>query len=141
MLISKHIVISGIFVLLFSILVNLPILISLVIFLSSVLIDFDHYLFFVWRKRDISLRNAYKYYIEAPKGKEGKPGMMIFHTAEFFIFVLFLSFANTLFLFVLMGMVIHIIIDIFGMILDEDQRIFSFTLYMIRSLVHPERYK
>ncbi len=140
MLVSRHIVTGILFVIAFTVISNLHILLAIIIFLSSVLIDFDHYLFYVWRKKDISLKNAYKYYRELPSGRSGKPGIMIFHTAEFFIFVLFISFVFPIFIFVLFGMILHLAVDILGMRLNGDKRVFSFTTYIVKSTLHPERY-
>lgn len=140
MLISRHIVTGILFITVFTVISNLHILLAIIIFFSSVLIDFDHYLFYVWRKKDISLKNSYKYFRKLPSGKDGKPGIMIFHTSEFFIFILFLSFVFPIFVFILFGMILHLAVDILGMRLNGDKRIFSFILYMIKSINHPERY-
>ena len=38
-----------------------------VIFLSSVFIDIDHYLYFIFKKKDINLMNSYNWFIKKRK--------------------------------------------------------------------------
>ena len=92
----------------------------LIIFLSSVLIDFDHYLYYVVKKKDFSLRNAYRYFIEGRKiwlslSKKQKEtfesGIIIFHGIECWILLILLIFVSKLFIFVLIGIAIHMILD------------------------------
>jgi hypothetical protein len=57
-------------------------------FLGGFFVDFDHYLWFVYKKNSLSLRRAYKWY----KKKEfGKGIWNIFHTLEFMILLLLLT--------------------------------------------------
>src|SRR3989344_2064766 len=64
---------------------------ALIIFLSSFLIDVDHYLYYIIIKKDFSLKNAYNYHLDIRNNnKKGK--IRLFHTAEFLIVLLILSF-------------------------------------------------
>lgn len=92
----------------------------LIIFLSSVLIDFDHYLYYIIKKKDFSLRNAYRWFIQnreiwlalSRKEKENmKHGIIIFHGIECWILLALLVFVHKIFLFVLIGVLIHMILD------------------------------
>lgn len=138
MLVGKHIIISIFFVLAFSYLNNFSVAVLLVILGSAVLIDFDHYLFYVWRKKDFSLKNAYKFYMNSKR--PGKPGIMIFHTIEFQLLVLLVSFAFPWLIFVQAGMLLHLSLDIYDMILNNDKRVFSFVKYLVFKIKYPNRY-
>ena len=94
---------------------------ALIIFLSSVLIDIDHYLAYAIEKKDWNPKNAYNYLMQKRKfilklsSKERakyKVMIMIFHGIEFWIILSLLIFVNKLFLFVLIGVIIHMIPDI-----------------------------
>lgn len=95
-------------------------------FLASVLIDFDHYVWYVLRKRNWSLKKAYHYLKDLPK--DSKPVMMFIHTIEFHIFTGLLIFFWEGFLFILLGMIYHSVLDI---ITNPLKREFSFIKYLI----------
>jgi len=80
-----------------------------IIFLSSFLIDFDHYAWFVMKKKNLSLKKAF-YYLKTMDKK--KPMLMFFHTIEFLFLILILSFFFDIFKFVFIGMMFHSVLDI-----------------------------
>ena len=92
-----------------------------IIFFSSVLIDVDHYLFYVFKNKIFSIKKAYTYFYEKRKKllakglKEKKinPLMYLFHGIEI-LFVLFILglFANKIFLFIFMGFSFHLFLDV-----------------------------
>ena len=91
-----------------------------IVFLSSFLIDVDHYLYYVWKKKDWSLRRAYenlatnrKFILSLSPQKRAKYKViiMIFHGVEFWLILSLLIFVNKIFLFVLIGVMIHMILD------------------------------
>lgn len=93
---------------------------AIIIFLSSFLIDIDHYLLYVLKKKDLSLKNAYKSFkqrrinwFQLPKQKrrEHKQLILIFHGIEFWILIVLLLFIHKIFLFVLIGVAIHMLPD------------------------------
>lgn len=91
-----------------------------IMFLASVFIDVDHYLAYVYIKKDISLSRAYDFYAIATydilsKKTAKKEPLMIFHTIESFIVLILLSFFSSFFLYVLMGFVVHSAADVFFM--------------------------
>jgi len=105
---------------------------AILIFLSAVLIDFDHYLFCIIRNKDYSLKNAYSH-LKKIHFKKHKPTMMIFHTIEFLIFIAILSFYFDIFIFIFIGMLFHSITDIiffiYGKILYDRE--FSLIRYLL----------
>jgi len=88
------------------------------------LIDFDHYLWYVVKKKDFSLTRAYNHFIESrdlwlrlsKKQKETfESGIIIFHGIECWILLVLLIMVSKLFIFVLIGVAIHMILDFIEM--------------------------
>ncbi len=112
------------------------------IFLSSVLIDVDHYFVYVFRKRDLSLRRANSYFLTSrplikkylKQGKNPKAPLMIFHTMEFLFLILILAFYNSFFLLLLSGFLFHSLLDMVDIYLDFNTlspRYFLITSYFL----------
>ena len=103
---------------------------SILIFLSSFLIDFDHYLWYVLKKKDFNLKKAFYFLKEMEKKK---PMMMVFHTFEFILLILILSFFFNPFLFILMGMLFHSLLDLIDLKYNNEMRFreFWFTRYLL----------
>lgn len=99
------------------------------IFLSSVLIDFDHYIWYVLRKKDWSLKNAYNYLIDI-FSRDHKPVMMVIHTVEFHILTGLLIFFWNGFFFILIGMLFHSLLDVVSLA-RVSNREFSLIKYLI----------
>jgi len=83
---------------------------------------FYHYLYYVYKKRDLSLRNAYRYFIKNKKKmlslsrKERNKiygGFVIFHGIEFLILLFLLSLISEYFLYILIGCAFHLFSDLF----------------------------
>ena len=94
-----------------------------IIFLSSFLIDVDHYLYYVYKKRDLSLRRSIKwYYLNIKKFKKMTQkqkdnifmGICLFHGIEAVIVLLLLYLISPIFnflIFVIIGFIFHQILD------------------------------
>lgn len=86
-----------------------------IIFASSVLIDFDHYLAYFLIKKDFSLKKAYKYFINLKylftKNKKMKLPLCLFHTIEFLFVLAFLSLFSKLIFYIFIGFLFHSIVD------------------------------
>ncbi len=92
-----------------------------IIFLASVLIDVDHYIFYIFTKKDLSLKNAYNWFVKKNKKfmklsykerlKIVKPIPCIFHGIELTIILIFLSFISNIFIFILLGILFHQFLD------------------------------
>ena len=96
----------------------------LIIFLSSFLIDVDHYLFFVYAKKDIILKNAHRWFIEKNRKslklskaekKKIKAIPCIFHGIEMILVLIILSFFSQIFLYVLVGFIFHELLDLISL--------------------------
>ena len=95
-----------------------------IIFLSSFLIDVDHYLFYIFTKNDLSLSKAHKWFLKknqefkklnrkqrAEKLRKRGPWPMIFHGIEALIILSILSFFHNTFFYILVGFIFHQIFD------------------------------
>ena len=94
---------------------------ALIIFLSSFLIDFDHYLWYVFKKKDWSVTRAISWMhkkrdfllsLSVQQRNQYQVAVMIFHGVEGLALVALLIFVHEIFLFVLIGMLIHLALDL-----------------------------
>jgi hypothetical protein len=120
MLPKIHALIGIILSILICLIFHISLFYTFVVFFASVFIDFDHYVWFVIKKKDFSLKNAYHHFKEKRKifhklsNKEKhkhKMPYLIFHVIEFWIILFLLSYFNKIFLFVLIGTLIHMLLD------------------------------
>jgi hypothetical protein len=133
MLPKTHILLGLIFsTILFLIFPQIGLIGFLIIFLSSFLIDVDHYLFYVFTKKDLSLQNAHSWFIKRHNkfknlSKEQKKQVLkntytpcIFHGIETIILLILLYFFlpkfNEFFLYILIGFLFHEFLDFISII-------------------------
>lgn len=125
MLPKIHIILGAIFSILFYFIFQISLFHASLIFFSSFLIDFDHYLYYIIAKKDLSLKNSYKWFVEKRRKilqkpfeerKKYKHPVLIFHGIEFWIVILLLGFIYHVFLFILIGIGIHMILDFVDLI-------------------------
>ncbi|MGC9309561.1 MAG: hypothetical protein ACP5D2_02600 [Candidatus Nanoarchaeia archaeon] len=99
---------------------NFSLLAGLIIFIASWLIDIDHYFYHVYKQRDFSLKRAYNWFIMKRekhkkllkhKRKLHKNHILLFHGFEFFLIITFLAYFSPLFLWMLIGVFIHMLAD------------------------------
>ena len=92
----------------------------LIIFLASVLIDVDHYLYYVFEKKRFSLKSAYNWFkIEKAKfhdlsreeKKKHRYFILIFHGIESLLILYVLSLYIPILFYVFLGFLIHLIED------------------------------
>ncbi len=113
-----------------------------VIFFASFLIDFDHYFIYVYRKKDLNLKKAYIYFLKLKlkinnllkQRKNVKAPLCLFHTVEFLLLILILSFVNEFVFFIFIGFLFHSLLDIMYLYYEFNTfhpRSFSFILYLI----------
>lgn len=87
----------------------------LIIVLASILVDADHYVNYIIKKKDWNFSRAVDYYlkidiIERSSRKQQEP-LMFLHTFEFLILLIILAFFNEFFIYVSIGIAIHIALD------------------------------
>ena len=119
-----HILLGGIFTLLFGLIYPGTYWgYLLLIFLASFLIDFDHYMNAVWKGGSFSLFSAFNYYDKLGKkleedhkrGIRRRSDFQIFHTLEFHIVVALLGFIWIGFWYILIGMIFHSLLDVISL--------------------------
>lgn len=103
----------------------------LIIFLSSFLIDIDHYFYYIYKKGDFSLIRAYKWYMKnarkfcfmsEEKRKQFYLGFYIFHGIEPLIILFFLGFyVSQFFNFILVGFLFHLFTDLISEIILKQR--------------------
>lgn len=142
MLPKAHILLGGIFSIISYLLFPITAFQASLVFLSSVLIDVDHYIWYVQRKKDDSLKKAYIFFKALKKLKKRKRIMMAFHTIEFLIFVAVLSYFFPFFLFILSGMLFHSILDAIDMNRNNELNLREFSLvrYLVLKHKNPSYY-
>jgi len=117
---------------------------SLWILVGGYLIDLDHYLWTIFRLKSFSLKKSYNYHLNrCEKENYEKDLLHIFHTIEFYIFMLIASIIlyNQKFLFymstiTLLGMIFHITLDITDLTKKKrlNARAISLIMWIIRRI-------
>ncbi len=105
----------------------MPIIYLLIVFSSSILIDFDHYVVALMKTKKWRLTHAFDYHKkkrieereEIEKGIRRKGDFHLFHTVEFHLFLGMLTLLWTGFFYIFIGMIFHSLLDVFSMITDE----------------------
>ena len=105
---------------------------AFVFFFASVFIDTDHYIAFVFKEKNLSLRRSYYYWKEEHYPYDE---LMIFHTIEVWILFLIVGLLITPILFLLAGMLYHELFDIYDMNKRKlyDARAISLFAWSIRN--------
>jgi len=123
MLPKYHIFLGFIFILfLYFFFPQISLLGLVIIFISSILIDIDHYLYYIFKKKDLNPYNAYVWHIKEWKRINKLPrkqrktlytGFYLFHGIELLIILLLLGiYINYFFIFIFIGFSFHLITDI-----------------------------
>lgn len=123
MLPKHHILLGTIFAAaLFLIFPKIDLIGFLLIIASTVLMDIDHYVYYVFKKRDLSLKNAYKWFIQKRKkylALSRKKRNEIYTEAHFLhgieaLLILFVLgvYVSKYFLYILIGFAFHLFLDI-----------------------------
>jgi hypothetical protein len=119
MLPKWHIAINAILFLI--LLFFVPLFPALIFFLSSVLIDIDHYLYYIYEKRDFSLIRAYKWNkitrkryhnLSREEKKRHRYFVLVFHGVEVLLILLILSEFFPVLFFVFLGFFVHMVQDV-----------------------------
>lgn len=94
----------------------------LTIFASTVLIDVDHYIWYVFKKKDLNLKNSYKWFVNyhkkilvLPRKQRNKVtnGCICFlHGIEVLLILFLLGFLYKFFFYVFAGFVFHLVLDV-----------------------------
>ena len=84
---------------------------------GGVLIDVDHYLLYIQRRRSLSVAGMFRYFSDLQPIQSTIPyvGLCLFHTIDFFILVGLLALFHPLFFFLLIGCLYHFCLDLFDL--------------------------
>ena len=100
---------------------NFPLSTGIIIFISSWLIDIDHYLWYTFEAKDPNPFHAIKWYLKSiprwhnlsfKEREKFKRGVFILHGISFWIILTILSFVQEIFLWILIGVTIHMVADL-----------------------------
>jgi hypothetical protein len=110
-------------------------------FIGSILIDVDHYVFYVLQFKKWDIRGMFDYYERfLPEQIESIPyaGVCIFHTIEVFIILGIASYYYSFLFYLLMGMIFHYILDFIFLYQNKClfSRAFSIVEHFIRAKKH-----
>ncbi len=120
MLPKIHIILGGIFSIIIYFTFHITFFQASLIFLSSFLIDFDHYLYYIFIKKDFNLKRAHRWFVKKrynwialskEQRSKFKFPIFIFHGLEFFIILLLFYFLNKIFLGIILGIMFHMLLD------------------------------
>jgi hypothetical protein len=129
MLPKTHIILGLFFSLLLVLLFDVPVYGGVVVFLVSFLVDVDHYFYGVFKKRTFSLSKIHSYFLDKRKKWRAlsydmkcktKFPILLFHGFEFVLFLFVLSFFSVWFLFVLLGVSFHLLLDYVDIFVNKD---------------------
>ena len=114
----------------------------LLFIIGSILIDTDHYLFYSFQFKRLSIRKMFEYYTEwLPRVKHKIPygGICIFHTVEIFFLVAIAAIKMHMLVYLLMGMLFHFILD--SISLYQNQCLFSRAYSIVEHLIRSKKYE
>lgn len=129
MRLKYHFIIGSIVSLILIYLFRFSIFSGLIIFLSSWLIDVDHYLWYMFEFKDRNPMNALKWrkrvflkwqQLSRKEKTQYRKGVYIFHGIVFWSILLIASFLHKLFLWIFIGVTIHMIIDWIDLIIKRE---------------------
>ncbi len=130
MMVSRHFIVSLILAI-----VLFPVFkwLSLLVFVFGLLIDVDHYFWYVIKFRDLSLMNAYYYALD--KDRSDNDVLHIFHVVEVWILVFILGFFNDVFFLLAVGLGVHLLMDFIHAIRYSmyNGRTYSLFTWMFRN--------
>jgi hypothetical protein len=128
MLPKYHVVFGFFSALIISLIFNLNFFYFSIIFLSSILIDLDHYFRYIYKTKNFSPKKFWEWSMKKYKErKKDKPPIFIFHGIESWILLIILSFFNKIFLFIFLGFMIHMILDYVDLYLRKESFLFKFS--------------
>jgi hypothetical protein len=137
MLPKYHLILGILFSLFLIIFFGLNLVEAGIVFFSSFLIDVDHYLLYVFKKKDLNLKNAVIWFkkrrekwinLSKKEKNEFKRPIYIFHGIEFFSLLIISCFFNFFFFFILIGFIFHILIDLIEIVLIKDSVFFKMSI-------------
>ncbi|MFC1732509.1 hypothetical protein ACFL6I_19570 [candidate division KSB1 bacterium] len=91
---------------------------SFLVLIGGFFIDSDHYLYYIIKKKDISLKRAYNF-CAGPK-KRYSDIFCIFHHIEFLILMIVLSYFSRYIMIITIGIAVHFLMDLANIHLNKN---------------------
>jgi len=107
---------------------------------GSILIDVDHYILYLQRRRRFDIKGMFRYFDELEAIQQTIPyvGICLFHTVDFFVLVGLLSLGHPVFLYLLAGLLFHFVADLIH--LYRCRYLFGRAYCIIEHVVRKRRY-
>lgn len=101
---------------------------------TAIFIDFDHYLYFLYKKKSWNLKEAYNYFCNLDKISQRKI-ILVFHNVEFLIIFFLLIFVSfKIFFPIFFGILTHYILDFIILTKEKEyKRAFSLIYYLVKN--------
>lgn len=124
-----------------------------IILLSSVFIDADHYVYYVFRKKNLNPFKSHEWYIQNVRkvyslNKENREkvylGLYFFHGVESLITLFIFGIFYPIFTFVLIGFIFHLTVDFISEIILKDRLdkiSFIYNIFAFKKLINIEDLK
>jgi len=135
-----HILIGSVFAYILVTFFNFSLIAGIVIFLSSILIDLDHYFLYIIQQKKFSPSKFWEYSIDLDnkinklstreKAKYKLP-IFAFHGIEFWSMIILLSFINPVFYWIILGIIIHMIPDFIELIYAKDPLYLKLSIIIV----------
>lgn len=98
---------------------------------GGVLIDIDHYFWYIYKFRKFNIVDCYKYFLSSTEKDNFKINLgilLIFHTIEFLLIVAILSIYNEIILLFTIGLLSHYLLDLIWLYTVPKQLIANHSL-------------
>lgn len=122
-------------IILFPIIYYLSDLKTALIFITSfIFIDLDHYLLYICRRKEATIKEMFKYFDDIWENRENIYEICIFHTVEFFLSLFILGYFYREAWIILAGFFVHLVFDVYHLYKHNVvfTRAFSIVEYFIR---------
>jgi len=143
MLPQTHFKLGVLLVLILSVFTNFSLTALIIILSATVLIDVDHWFIYVKTTKKLGIRASYQWFMDLhhkrKAAKKKNPRVVlpkflcIFHTIEFYLLILILSFFYSFFYYLLIGITFHYFLDTIADLIEKDQsKYFSIIYYFLK---------
>lgn len=119
---------------------NFSLFAGLVIFLSSIFIDLDHVLLYYLENKNLNPKNFFNWSdkknllwksLEQEEKKKFKSPQYLLHGVEFILLLSVLSIKYVLFFWILLGILLHLLLDFFDLFYKREHHHFSLKFSQI----------
>ena len=106
---------------------------GVVLFLSIIFIDVDHYFDFVCVTGRFGIRDMFRFHGYVWKHRENVFGMSLFHTVEVFTLLFFLGYIHYYLWIILAGFLTHFALDLYSLV--KNRMLFNRAFFIVEYLL------